>query len=853
MALRMRRIFIGSLLLAQAFFVEAGAAAAGDPQNATPPPAAGEAATPKPTATPAFRPGTTPSAAEENVPAANGGQPTPANKEGAPASGTPAPDQKPPAPAESPAPPAGTPEGTPKPGAPGGATPEKSPGPDAVPPSSTPPAVLPLPPLPVLPPLPALPAPPPVPGDNEALPKPTLPSIEPMAPGSELLLIPNGILPYQRSPLIPTPDVMGFKPPPALPPAVEILKPEEMTIPVSKFNLRYALSPGQKAGPPLPPIDQLQKAAATLVGSNGVLIAPPTKPVAGSTVSVRLDETPAKPRLFRGDAIEKLGQAVVSLINKAGVYAVYVIPDPAQIDRGKKQYDQRGGKTDLSLLIYVSRFLETRSLRQKPGAGTVAPPVIDDPRDKRLLAKSPVGGRSGSSLLVQPALQNYLERVNRFPGRDVETEITPAGGQQNLILDFVVHEDKPLSIYAETQNSGTDSTGDWRTRLGLEEKQFLRLDDVLRAEYVGAHLSNYYAGLLSYEFAPIFPDYLKFKGYGAFAKFSSADIGYSLQDFESSTWIAGGQFTWTPVYIKGFPLDLSMGFQWMHVEVDHHTSDRDGRTDFALPYVGISTDRQTAKFTLNVNAQVEFNWFRLAGTPAADLSTLGRADADRHFTLATWHFTGSVFLEPLIFGKEWEEQKVWWKSTRAHELAVSFHGQAALNKSRLPPELEMTVGGFDTVRGYPEALTTGDSVMVASAEYRFHVPREFFKFGGGGRGDARETQIPDAPILPPKPGSILDPRFNSRATSLSSQPDWDVILRGFFDFGETFNYKIDPETERNRTLASVGGGVEFQFYKPLLVILRMDVGCPLITERDALAENVDHGGVRFHFSGSIAW
>ncbi|MEI9893474.1 MAG: ShlB/FhaC/HecB family hemolysin secretion/activation protein [Chthoniobacter sp.] len=49
----------------------------------------------------------------------------------------------------------------------------------------------------------------------------------------------------------------------------------------------------------------------------------------------------------------------------------------------------------------------------------------------------------------------------------------------------MVHEDKPISIYASTMNSGTPSTGIWRTRLGVEWKQLLSLDDVLRAEYVG--------------------------------------------------------------------------------------------------------------------------------------------------------------------------------------------------------------------------------------------------------------------------------------------------------------------------------------------------------------------------------
>ncbi|MEI9893472.1 MAG: hypothetical protein WDN28_06120 [Chthoniobacter sp.] len=54
-------------------------------------------------------------------------------------------------------------------------------------------------------------------------------------------------------------------------------------------------------------------------------------------------------------------------------------------------------------------------------------------------------------------------------------------------------------------------------------------------------------------------------------------------------------------------------------------------------------------------------------------------------------------------------------------------------------------------------------------------------------------------------------------------------------------------------MASVGGGIEVQFHKPLFISLRLDVGCPLIAERGALDQRVDPGGVRFHMGGTISW
>src|SRR5207244_2867904 len=67
----------------------------------------------------------------------------------------------------------------------------------------------------------------------------------------------------------------------------------------------------------------------------------------------------------------------------------------------------------------------------------------------------------------------------------------------------------------------------------------------------------------------------------------------------------------------------------------------------------------------------------------------------------------------------------WKRGILANELAVMARGQYTLGNRRLIPQLEFLAGGYNTVRGYPEYFTAGDSGFAGSLEYRLHVPRLF--------------------------------------------------------------------------------------------------------------------------------
>ena len=86
-----------------------------------------------------------------------------------------------------------------------------------------------------------------------------------------------------------------------------------------------------------------------------------------------------------------------------------------------------------------------------------------------------------------------------------------------------------------------------------------------------------------------------------------------------------------------------------------------------------------------------------------------------------------------------------------------------------------------------------------------------------------------------------------------ADPDWDLIFRVFGDAGQTYNNEIQIATEVDRSLMSVGAGLELQLFKPIYLTLRLDYGIVLADETELLLEPVNRGDSRIHISGTIAW
>ena len=274
---------------------------------------------------------------------------------------------------------------------------------------------------------------------------------------------------------------------------------------------------------------------------------------------------------------------------------------------------------------------------------------------------------------------------------------------------------------------------------------------------------------------------------------------------------------------------------------------QEGTTNFFLPLVGISTDKATDIYTAFANFQVQVNLPDVAGTDNAQLQNMGRLNVDKDFVIGRYSLGGSFFLEPILFRGSWkayeneadaDKRKGFWKKVQtAQELSFLVHGQYTFDDKRLIPQFEDVIGGFVSVRGYPEAYTAGDDSFVFNAEYRYHIPRSLKPY------DTNQTGDPD----PSKA-----PKFALRPPTILGRPDLDFILRVFYDLGYVKNNNLQASLEANRFLTSVGAGAEVQVSRYLN--LRLDWGFPLSAVDDQKTSRpVTVGSSRISFVGVITY
>ena len=664
----------------------------------------------------------------------------------------------------------------------------------------------------------------------------------------QMELIPPGQKPLEPEPLLPNLNLGTAQPLVAQP--AQAVDVKALRYKISKFSIKYG-PPKNPPHPGLPPVQALADTPVVLGESKEPGVDYVGAGAGNRDVPVVLSKFKA-PETFSGDALMSIRDGLVADMNKRGIVGVFVLPDPGQIDASTGN-DLRGGSTELTFLVYASEVKQVRvfvkPVPKFPFKGVAT--TVADPKYQKIVRDSPLqpaeDGQPGS-LLRSGVLNDYVTRINRFPGRHVETFLDASGDPGGVVLDYSVHVEKPpIFVYDQTSNTGTEASGTYRTRFGFELRQLAGLDDLLDASFETSLSSATYSAFGSYQITPIFPDKLKIKAYGGYGKFLAEDVGFDLAAFRGESATAGLLAIYTPYFYKGFPIDLIAGAEFKYVDISDVRGGQEGKTNFLLPLVGISTDKATELYAAFANFQVQFNLPDVAGTSNDQLQNMGRLAVDRDFVIGRYSLGTSFFLEPILFRKSWkafesetdaDKRKPYWKKVQtAHELSFLVHGQYTFDDKRLIPQFEDVIGGFVSVRGYPEAYSAGDDSFVFNAEYRYHIPRSLKPY------DTNQTGEPD----PSKAA-----KFALRPPTILGRPDLDFILRAFYDLGYVKNNNLQASLEANRFLTSVGVGAEVQVSRYLN--LRLDWGFPLNAIDDQKTSRpVTVGSSRISFVGVISY
>jgi hemolysin activation/secretion protein len=533
---------------------------------------------------------------------------------------------------------------------------------------------------------------------------------------------------------------------------------------------------------------------------------------------------------FHSSGVVAVTQAIVSEFTARGISGVGVEIDPTDID-GNWQ-DVRGAeRSTLRLIIWTGRAARINTLAIGPRFERP-----DDARDqvaarydhpnrvhRRIRAQSPV--QSGD-LLRADLMDAFVARLNRHPGRNVVAQQSPLEGPEDpqaAEVTYRVYEAKPWSAYAQINNTGTKQTNEWRQQFGFVHNQATSHDDVLRLDYVTAGFEDTNAFSGSYEF-PILSDRIRARLYASHSEFSASQVGLANETFGGQTTQGGVDVTGLVYQRHNWFADVVGGVRWQRVSVTDTLMGSDAEADFVIPSIGARVERSTLARTTRGGVSVETN---LAAVDQITLDQLGRFDTDDTWTVFKYDFSNSAHLGPTWGLGE----------SLAHEGGVRVRGQQALG-ARLIPNEQDVIGGAYTVRGYPESASAGDSSMVVSLEYKYHVPRGF-AVGEPGTIFGR----------PARTAKWLGNDFRYAPQEPYGMTDWDLVLTAFYDIGKTTkNDKLLGESDG--TLSSVGLGAEFSIRSNMS--LRLDWGVAL-DDLSSGGTDVSAGDSRLHVMFTVMY
>jgi hypothetical protein len=267
-----------------------------------------------------------------------------------------------------------------------------------------------------------------------------------------------------------------------------------------------------------------------------------------------------------------------------------------------------------------------------------------------------------------------------------------------------------------------------------------------------------------------------------------------VDDVNTSDWNATGGLEYNAWQHDNLFVDLVGGLRFRGVSVDNATANNVADTTLFEPFVGFETDRVNQYSTLFGHFDAEWST-PLGGIEEYELdfaSALGRQAADPRWWALHWDLGVSQYLEPLLRPSAWRDPASPGSSTLSHEMSLGFRGQYAFDY-RLIPQASQVIGGQYSVRGFNEGLAVGDSVYLATAEYRFHIPRAL--------------PIKRRPLNLPVIGE-----FRVAPQQIYGRPDWDLVLSAYVDAGKSVrNRRQLGDSEANQSLVGVGVGVELTF------------------------------------------
>ena len=528
----------------------------------------------------------------------------------------------------------------------------------------------------------------------------------------------------------------------------------------------------------------------------------PIRELLNLEVRMRLSSLP-RGGLFSVTALQHITQHLVSTFNRRGFNGVIVMVPEIEEGSGRDLRDP--GDTTLTLRIWTGRVSQLTSIADGDRFGGLS---IDERTDNAahewIRERSPVQPGGVRGLLDIGALEDFGAESSRHPGRNVEVELEAGARPGTTAVNLRIAEAKPWYVYAQYSNTGSKGTTRDRERIGFAHHQVSGRDDSLRVDYTTGNFEHTHSILASYD-APVTLDFpeLRWRLRGWYSEYDSSEVGVTPGSFQGEQAAGEATLILNAFQYRELFVDIFAGARLQRIKVDNQILQDRSEVTYVIPQVGVQAERRTRTSSMFLSMNLDVG---VTDEGQRGREKLGNEAPAKNFSVLRWNGSVSAYLEPLINRQGWEDPSTPGSSTLAHEVAFLFRGQHAFD-NRLVPQYQQVAGGLYTVRGYDQAEIARDNMILGSAEYRLHLPRLF-------QPDATPPELPGMGA------------FRARPPYVWGRPDWDLIFRVFTDVAYVSSNQVSsagvPGSEFDRTLWSVGGGVELQILRHLTV--RFDAG-----------------------------
>ena len=319
------------------------------------------------------------------------------------------------------------------------------------------------------------------------------------------------------------------------------------------------------------------------------------------------------------------------------------------------------------------------------------------------------------------ALDGTVGLINRFSRQQIRPVLVPE--VEDLVLEYRVKQlDESMGTFA-IDNYGADRLGRERFTLDYTNWNSFTNDDKFHIKALSTleGNSNYFGADYMVPLDDNASNRLSFNA--AYSNFVAEDVGLvgaTEIDFEGKSFNAGVSWEKTVWNDAGRYLDTIIGVRYLDVTQDQTSVGvPEAKTGFLLPSAGIRYSKTSPNGSLIMGGRVEMNLSSLADTAVgAELDQQGRLFAEDSFV------TGSIYTAY----RRYLDNILTEKNGRKHELSAFLTFNTSFG-DRVPPSFLNVAGGFQTVRGYPLGIASGDSSFLVKLDYKYHF--DTLDVGGG--------------------------------------------------------------------------------------------------------------------------